>query len=211
MKHGYDKTTMGDIADTLGLSRGLVYIHFKSKEHLLEALITREMMRYGEVWLRYVETEETGGTVGSVYRAVLAALQQTPFLATILTRDEAVFGKYLRKPDNLFASLQTPSLTLSFLQALQTANAIRKDVDLEAVAYIMDVLAAGLVDPQQTTGRAAPPYTALLDTTAEMLDRLLTPTEGNREAGKAVLRQFAATARQHFTQFQSTRVDGESS
>lgn len=207
MRHGYDRLTMGDISDVLGLSRGLIYVHFKSKAHLLDVLIRREMMRYGEFWLRHIEEDAAGGTIGSVYRGVLVALQQTPFLTSIITRDEAVFGKYLRKPDNLFSSLQTPDLTRSFLAALQKANAIRQDVDIKAVAHIMDILAAGMVDPQRNTGTDAPSFTALLDTTADMLERLLTPADPDHKAGKAVLRQFADTARQHFSQFQTLHED----
>jgi len=63
----------------------LVYVHFKSKEDLLEALIAREMIKYGNFWLQYIESDPTGGSIGSVYRGVLNALKQTPFLAAVVT------------------------------------------------------------------------------------------------------------------------------
>lgn len=205
---GYDRVRMSDVADALGLSRGLVYVHFKSKEMLLEALIEREMHKYGAFWLNYIETDPNGGSIGSVYRGVLVALKQTPLLAAIVTRDEGTFGKYLRKSDNIFTSMQTPNLTKGFLQALKEANAIRENVNIEAVAYIMDVLSAGLVEGERSSIHTAPPYEVLLDTIAEMLDRLLTPEDGgNREAGKAVLQRFAQTAQEHFAQFHLSKQD----
>ncbi len=38
---GYDATTISDIINKLGVARGLVYYHFKSKEEILDALIER--------------------------------------------------------------------------------------------------------------------------------------------------------------------------
>jgi len=42
MRQGCDKTTIADVATEVGISRGIVYLHFDSKDALLEALIRRE-------------------------------------------------------------------------------------------------------------------------------------------------------------------------
>src|SRR5262245_26092275 len=107
MRQGYDKTTMGDIADEVGVSRGIVYLHFDSKESLLEALIYREVRQYAETWLEHIEADPRGGTIGGIYRAVLYAINSRPFMAAIMRRDRRIVGSYLRKPDNLFASMQS--------------------------------------------------------------------------------------------------------
>jgi len=33
LRHGYNKTTISDIADAVGLHHGLVYLHFQSEEY----------------------------------------------------------------------------------------------------------------------------------------------------------------------------------
>ncbi len=38
---GYDKTSTGDILDKVGIARGTLYYHFKSKEDILNAMIER--------------------------------------------------------------------------------------------------------------------------------------------------------------------------
>ena len=38
---GYEKTSTGDILDCVGIARGTLYYHFKSKEDILDALIER--------------------------------------------------------------------------------------------------------------------------------------------------------------------------
>lgn len=211
IRHGYDKTTMGDVADAVGISRPLVYIHFKSKDDLLEALIIREMLKYGHLWLGYIEADPQGGTVGSVYRSILKALQQTPLLAAIVTRSEGTFGKYLRRPDNVFSSIQTPTLMRDLLAAMQEKDAIREDVNVDAMAYIMDGMSASMVDSSVVGDRPAPDYEVLLETMAEMLDRMLTPEGGgNLEAGKQVIREFAVNAGQYLSQMMSTESEAES-
>jgi AcrR family transcriptional regulator len=38
---GYEETSTGDILDRVGIARGTLYYHFKSKEDILDALIER--------------------------------------------------------------------------------------------------------------------------------------------------------------------------
>jgi len=207
IQYGYDKTTMSDVADAVGLNRALVYAHFKSKDDLLEALIVREMQQYGEIWLEHLLADPQGGTVASIYRSIAYALKNTPFMATIVTRNEGIWGKYLRKPGNLFEGMQTPNMTRDLMQAMQAAGAIRQDVNIPAMAYIMDILAHGMVNQEHRTHLGdTPPYEDLLATIAEMFDCMLTPDHGgNFESGKEVLRQLAATASAHFEQIKNNK------
>ena len=70
----------------------------------------------------------------------------------------------------------------------------------------MDVLANDLVTRSNVA--TAPPYEELLETIAEMFDRMLTPENGgNVEAGKSVLRQFATEAQAFFDQMNALEKD----
>lgn len=206
MRQGYDKTTMSDVADEVGVSRGIVYLHFDSKETLFEALIQREVLQYAQTWLEHIEADPRGGTIGGIYRAVLYAINSRPLMAAMMKRDRRVVGSYLRKSGNMFASMQSSSVSVDFLRALQEAGAVRSDVDPRLMSHIMDVISYGLVtvgDFRQPD--ELPPYETVMETLADMLDRLLTPEDGgNSEAGKAVIRQLAASARQQFEQMKSS-------
>jgi AcrR family transcriptional regulator len=54
IQSGYDKTTIGDVADAIGLNRALVYGYFKSKDDLLSELIRCEMLKYGQLWFDHL-------------------------------------------------------------------------------------------------------------------------------------------------------------
>jgi len=197
---GYNKTTMSDIAEEAGLSRRTIYLYFKGKEDLFEALLYREWMQYAQTWLEYVESDPRGGTLGGFFRATMRSVNSRPFIASMMRRDRRVFGNYLRKPDNLFASLQSGLISTDFIRALQAAGAVRSDLDPAVTAHIIEMLGYG----QLTIGDfkpadQSPPFEAVMDALAELMDRLLTPEDGgNSEAGKAVIRQIVAAARAGF-------------
>jgi AcrR family transcriptional regulator len=157
IRYGYNKLTMTDIADAVGLSRGLIYLHFKSKDEVLEALIAHEMLNYGALWLQHIESDPQGGTVASIYRSVVYALNNSPLMASIVKRDEKTFGKYLRKPGNLFESLRTPSMTHNFLAAMQAAGVVRQGVNIAAMAFILDAVSYAMVSSDESPEALAAP------------------------------------------------------
>ena len=133
IQYGYDKTTIGDVADAIGLNRALVYGYFKSKDDLLEALIKREMLKYGELWFEHLMADPKGGTVASIYRSIAYALKNNLFMAAIVTRDEGTFGKYLRRPGNIFEGKQPQTMSSGLLLALQDAGTIRRGINISTI------------------------------------------------------------------------------
>lgn len=193
---GYDKTSMSDIADEAGVSRGTVYLYFKGKEELFEALLLREWLQYARAWLETLESDPRGGTIGGFYRATMAAVNSRPLMVSMMRRDRRILGNYLRKPDNIFASLQAGPVSADFIRALQAAGAVRQEIDAEVAAHIIEMLAYG----QLTIGDFKPPdqvpaFDTVMEALAGMMDRLLTPEDGgDSAAGKAVMRQVVTAA-----------------
>ena len=200
LRHGYNKLTMSDVADAVGLNRRLVYLLFPSKDALVEALLLRELNTYVEMWSHYLDRDPLGGTVASVYRSLLVVLKQLPLMTAMYTRDEQTFGKYLSKPGSFFASWPPdPGPTREYLQAMQAVGAVRQDINTRAIAFILDALTPSILAALASHTRAAfddsnspgqPPFDEVVETVAELCERLLTPSEGaNLEAGKAVMRR----------------------
>jgi AcrR family transcriptional regulator len=209
LRHGYTKVTMSEVADAVGLNRKLVYLLFPSKDALVEAVLLREMNTYLEIWNHSLESDPLGGSVASVYRSLLAVLEQLPLMTAMYTRDEQTFGKYLKRPGNLFASWPPdPGPTRNFLQAMQEVGAVRQDINTRAVAFILDALTPSVLAALSSHSRAAlsdsnrgdqPSFDELVETVAELCERLLTPEEGaNLEAGKALMRRMVEEVQAQF-------------
>ncbi len=214
---GYDKTTMGDIAEQARASRRTVYLYFKGKEELFEALLYREYMQYAQTWLEYIEADPRGGTVGGFYRALFHSVNSRPLIAAMLRRDQRVIGNYLRKRDNLFTQMNAGVDTAAFFQALQAAGAIRQDIDAAVIVHIVEMLSYGqLTIADFKPPDQFPPYDAVMQAIADMMDRALQPPlgepgdgapdhGGSSEAGKAIIRQITAAARAQMEQIKQAK------
>ncbi len=185
-----------------GIGRGVLYLHFHSKDEVLDALIAREFPRYGQAFLEHLEADPRGGTIGGLFRSVLFAINSSPFMAAIAKRDKGVFGSYLRRPNNIFASMQARPISTEFTRVMQEAGLIRKDIDAAVIAYITDTLSYSLVSTGDTPGRGeAPPFDELMEAMAAILDRGLSPEGGGDSGtGKAAILQFVASAREQLEQ-----------
>ena len=211
LRHGYNKVTMSDVADAVGLNRRLVYLLFPSKDALIKALLLREVNSYTDAWNRYLERDPLGGTVASVYRGLLATLKQFPLMAAMYTRDGQTFGKYLYRPGSFFASFPPdPGPTRAYLQAMQEIGVVRQDINTSAMAFILDALAPSILAALSAHTRAPlddthrpdqPSFDEVVGTVAELCECLLTPNAGaNLEVGKALMRRNIEAARAQVTE-----------
>jgi AcrR family transcriptional regulator len=214
-RHGYNKVTMSDVADAVGLNRRLVYLVFPSKDALIKALLLRELNLYAEVWNRYLESDPLGGTLASVYRGLLIVLKQFPLMTAMYTRDERTFGTYLSKPGSFFANFPPdPGPTREYLQAMQEIGVVRQDINTRAMAFILDALVPSILAALSSHTKAPlddsarpdqPSFDELVETVAELCECLLMPQAGvNLEAGKALMRRKIAEAQAQVTEADET-------
>jgi len=212
LRHGYNKVTMSDVADAVGLNRRLVYLLFPSKDALIQALLLREVNSYTEGWKRYLESDPLGGTVASVYRGLLATLKQFPLMAAMYTRDAQTFGTYLSRPGSFFANFPPdPGPTREYLQAMQEIGVVRQDINTRAIAFILDALTPSILAalsshrsaPLDDSNRSSQPsFDELVETVAGLCECLLTCDAAgeNLEAGKAMMRQKIEEAQAQVTE-----------
>jgi AcrR family transcriptional regulator len=201
---------MSDVADAVGLNRRLVYLLFPSKDALMAALLLREVNTYVKVWNHYLERDPLGGTVASVFRGLLATLEQLPLMSAMYRQDAQMFGKYLSRPGSFFAHWPPdPGSTREYLQAMQKVGAVRQDINTRAVAFILDALTPSILGSLSSHRSAPlddakrpdqPSFAELVETVGEICDRMLTPAEGaNLEAGKAIMRRNIAEVQAQLT------------
>jgi len=192
--YGYDKTTVDEIAREAGISKGAIYLHFKSKEDLFEALLLRESETITERFYKLLDADPGGVTIFNIYRYSLAVLDESPLLKAIYTRDKRVLGDWVQRVRDTPAYTQALNISVEFVRHFQQAGLIRRDLDPEAVMYLLMALRYGVlvVDDITPKGVRVPTISELGETMAEMLSRGLAPREGeaNQEAGLQALQQL---------------------
>lgn len=203
VQYGYDKTTVSDIAKAAGVSKGMIYLHFESKQALFEKLIVQEMQMHGPTWLKMMDDDPDGGTIAGIYRGTLRAMNSSPFMQAVFKQDGRVFGSYLKQPDNIYRRLdeqQIESHRLVLVRRLQEAGAMRGDISASVIGRILAIIAYGLPTIGGTLGnKDAPSIEELIEGIAVVLDKALTPDDGgNPTATKQIVREMTEERYEQF-------------
>lgn len=202
-RYGYDKTSVEDIAREAGISKGAIYLHFKSKDALFEALLLRESDVIVTRFYELLDADPGGPTLFNLYRYGLVVLDASPLLKAIFTRDRRVLGDYARRLKDAPGYVQEYGLTVDFVRYYQQAGLIRDDLDPVAVTYLLSALRYGILTMEDYTPNVSLPSVAQLsDTLAEMLSNGLAPRDGagNKEAARQALEKLAESRLQFMEQ-----------
>lgn len=195
--YGYDKTTVDDIAGEAGVSKGAIYLHFKSKEALFEALILRESERVMEDMFERIDADPEGSTLFQLYTHALLAAISNPLIHALFTRDRRVLGDFQRRIVGTETMQQGLIFGRDFIVHLQDAGLVRRDLSAETITYLLAYMRMGFFMSENVL---PPEYTPSVDVImpamATMLSTGLAPGgEHDSEAGKAIVRGYVEQMR----------------
>ncbi len=190
LHYGYDKTTVSDIAREAGISKGAIYLHFNSKEELLEALIWRETQHYVGELLKELESDDGEWSFIRMYSQALHVVADSELLTALISSDTRVLGSYLQGRGSQLTNMKRP-YTRDLLHGMQAVGALRHDLDVAAIAVILSALNYGIIVRHQfLPPEDDVPIERLSMALGDMLERALTPDDdGSFEAGKEIYRQ----------------------
>ncbi|OFJ51834.1 TetR/AcrR family transcriptional regulator [Mycolicibacterium grossiae] len=135
--YGYDRATVRRLEQTIGLSRGAIFHHFKDKDTLFFELAHEDAERMADVAARE-------GLV-QVMRDMLAAPEQFDWLATRLEiarklRNDPVFHRGWAE-----RSAELSAATADRLRRQKQAGRLRDDVPGDVLQTYLDLVLDGLV------------------------------------------------------------------
>ncbi|MBT3189153.1 MAG: TetR/AcrR family transcriptional regulator [Anaerolineae bacterium] len=115
---GYEKTTMQNVMDAVGIAKGTIYHYFKSKEDLLEAVIEQSVVEY----LAGMQTtlDESSGNALDKMRLLITSGQVADEQEEIL--------EHLHRPGNAGMQTRQLAVTISGLAPLY-AKVIQQGCD----------------------------------------------------------------------------------
>jgi AcrR family transcriptional regulator len=197
-RYGYDKTTMSDIATAAGVAKGAIYLHWKSKEELFDALLKHEMLKLMNDLLLRVESDTDGGSLPHLYRHALMSMQANPLISALYTRDSQILGSYIHQQDNS-RYLERFRFGRSFVETMQTAGLVRKELDADSLAYLLFVIAYGFTGIGSIVpADQAPSFDQIADVLDELFSHGAALDGGDTNAGKEIVRQSVALIHQQY-------------
>ena len=148
LRHGYRRVTIEDIATRAGIGKGTIYLHWKNRETLFYALLTRESIGLVRDQIDRIDADPAEVLPHRLTRFVLEQSMGKPLLAAMLTKDAEVLGKLVGQ-DNARATDAGLELNRRYLEILRSHGLVRTDLDPIQQLYAMEIIGGGftLLDP----------------------------------------------------------------
>jgi len=210
LKYGYDKTTVSDIAEEAGISKGAIYLHFHSKEAMMDALIVREGGRVQSDMLAQMANDPQGATLFNLSRYSLVALANNELMRAFYSRRKDVFGDLLKRLAPKIADAEARSMSVEFVRQYQTAGLIRPELDPAAVAFLFMIMRYGLLMIDDIVPREeSPPLAVIGQLIGEVLQLgLASDGGGDAEVGRQLFANLVQAAMDKLTTQQTPPAPG---
>lgn len=140
---GYNKTTLDDIARQARVARGTIYLHWKTREELLLALITRERLKVGEELRQRMETDPAGMTLRGLLKNSMLAVMNNPLMRAVLSRNTEMLGKLADQQYAQSAFTESMETYKQFLEMLRSQGVVGTDLDIYEQTYILGAIWLG--------------------------------------------------------------------
>jgi AcrR family transcriptional regulator len=149
LRWGYNKTTIDDVARQAGVAKGTIYLHWKTREDLFEALMRRERVALALDVKQRITDDPAGATLRGMVKHSALALMQRPLLKAVFLRDIDIIGKLARSHHSSAVYLERLAGFTAYLEFLREHGLVRTDLSLRAQIYVMAAVFAGflLVEP----------------------------------------------------------------
>lgn len=175
-EQGFLKTSVDEIASAASVSKGLVYVHFDSKEALLAAVLEKALAAWNEATGE--QAQRAGGSVCERIATALSAsieyARHNPVLRAILRQDPRVLlpRRSSGRPPHVEAYLTG---LCRALEAGVTAGEVRADLDLANTAETIWMIHEGLVEALFVAGNERSDGAELVAAAIGMVVRGLAP------------------------------------
>lgn len=170
LRYGYAKTTMDDLAREAGVSKGALYLVWPGKEELFDALFEHEMKKLLLDLRSMIENEAGEFTISRLYGFTLLAMQRSPLIAALYTRDGKILGDFVNRQD---PERYTRRLVLGVesVAAMQKAGLLRQDLSAGVIAHVFSLMALGMLSISAVIpAQEAPPIDQTVEAVAVMVD-----------------------------------------
>jgi AcrR family transcriptional regulator len=146
---GFSKTTVPEIAAAAGVSKGLVYHHFRAKELILEALLERTLADWSRVSGIREHVARTGSVLAGLERALRGSLdyaRSNPLVRALFQLDPLVVQGLGSSAAVQRSVADGRAQLVEAMRAGIAAGELRADLDPERAADLLRMLMIAFVD-----------------------------------------------------------------
>jgi AcrR family transcriptional regulator len=145
MVHGYKRTTIEEIARRAGIGKGTVYLHWRTKDELVEDLIQQELAGIFGGLLADTRRDHRACMLHHVIYSIFTTAERYPLFRAFYTGDRETLGRLAGRAGRGEQRYRLSALPpfREYLAALMENQCLRPGLTLEATSDGLDALTAG--------------------------------------------------------------------
>ncbi|MEV0147090.1 MULTISPECIES: helix-turn-helix domain-containing protein [unclassified Nonomuraea] len=134
VRHGYRRVTMDDVAAGVGIGKGTVYLHWKTREQLFGAVFAREVLFAMDELRQALQQDPRACLLHNFARAYFLAITNRPLLRGLLLADPHLLGKLTSTPD-AGRDDRHGIMARHYLELLAEHGLLRDDMHIDEIGY----------------------------------------------------------------------------
>ncbi len=164
---GYRKTTIDDIAKQAGVAKGTIYLHWKTRNDLFLALLTREYIDILENFRQSVLSDPENVRLHRLLKQVIQIGMSNPLIKAIWVGDTEMLGELARREysDPSSVTQRRIEFAIRYLELHRSKGLVRTDIDLQTELHMLMAISLGYLMADQFLPDG---YTSSLEELAEM-------------------------------------------
>lgn len=171
-QHGFRGVTMDDLATEMGMSKKTLYVHFKSKMELVQAVMVAKLSQFQRE-MTEIFSDEPDVFVDTLHRLLACgqshAREVTPTFVRDLMREAPELIEVMKARRRAVIAQTFGRL----LKVGQEANFVRKDITVEALIAILLGATDAVATPENVTARGVSPGTVITEILSVFLHGVL--------------------------------------
>ena len=186
LSHGYRRVTMDDVADGVGIGKGTVYLHWKTREQLFSAVFAREVLHAIDELRQALQQDPRACLLRNFARAYFLAITNRPLLRGFLLDDPHLLGKLTSSTDTA-RDQRHAAMARDYLNLLAEHGLLRDDMNVDEIGYAYQASFEGFLRAEGAAPEGSPEQRA--DLLARTVQRAF---ESEQAIPDATLRDLSA-------------------
>ncbi|NEM89796.1 TetR/AcrR family transcriptional regulator [Galbitalea soli] len=140
---GFDAVSLARVAQTAGVSESQILAEFGSLDEALVLMLNREFTSIYVSIVDNIERDPRGGLLSRIYYYTLTSVYERPLAKVLYTADRDAMNTIMRNA-NSFGYVPGVGIRSDFVEGMQRAGMVRRDIDAETVSHLLTIFSAGL-------------------------------------------------------------------
>jgi AcrR family transcriptional regulator len=144
LRHGYRRVSIDDVAAGVGIGKGTVYLHWKTREQLFSAVFAREVLYAMDELRQALRQDPQACLLHNFARVYFLAVLNRPLLRGFLLDDPDLLGKLTNTADTTRDD-RHGAMVRDYFGLLAEHGLLRDDMRVDEVGYAYQAIFEGFL------------------------------------------------------------------